>query len=175
MSEHCLQTAPRSPKLRGGLEIRPKREAQSGSLRLQLQAASPLPARRAKEHFFIEDEWLDYVFCRLSSRHREFPPVIPFMFARHRSQLRMITLAVVLCAMTGCGNPTIVGKWRMPGSSSATVWEFFKNGSILIGNVRGRYKFGDQNRVKIETPFATSVYQLEISGDRMILREPGGP
>jgi hypothetical protein len=62
----------------------------------------------------------------------------------------------------------------MSGDAGATVWEFSKNGSILIGDVRGRYKFGDQNRIKIETPFATSVYQLEISGDRMILREVGG-
>jgi hypothetical protein len=98
-----------------------------------------------------------------------------FGFARHKSQLRMITLAVVLCVMAGCGNSTIVGKWQMSGGSDETVWEFFKNGSVLIGNVRGRYKFGDQNRVKIETLFATSVYQLEISGDRMILREPGAP
>lgn len=63
----------------------------------------------------------------------------------------------------------------MSGASDATVWEFSKNGSILIGDVRGRYKFGDQNRIKIETPFATSVYLLEISGDRMTLRELGGP
>ena len=76
--------------------------------------------------------------------------------------------------MGGCANSTIVGKWRMSGGSDATVWEISKNGSILIGDVRGRYKFGDQNRIKIETPFATSVYQLEISGDRMILREVGG-
>ncbi len=54
------------------------------------------------------------------------------------------------------------------------VWEFSTNGSVLIGDVRGRYTFGDQNRIKIETPFATSVYQMEISGDRMILQEPGG-
>jgi hypothetical protein len=77
--------------------------------------------------------------------------------------------------MTGCGNSTIVGKWNMSGTSGATVWEFSKNGSVLIGKVRGKYMFGDQKRVKIETPFATSVYQLEISGDRMTLREPGGP
>ena len=62
----------------------------------------------------------------------------------------------------------------MLGSSSATVWEFSKNGSVLIGDVRGRYRFGDQDRIKIETPFATSVYQLEISSDHMTLQEPGG-
>ncbi len=76
--------------------------------------------------------------------------------------------------MAGCGNPTIVGKWRLSWTSSAMVWEFSTNGSVLIGDVRGRYTFGDQNRIKIETPFATSVYQMEISGDRMILQEPGG-
>lgn len=96
-------------------------------------------------------------------------------FARRKSRLRIIASILVLCAMAGCGSSTIVGKWRMSGGSGETVWEFSKNGSILIGDVRGRYKFGDQNRVKIETPFATSVYQLEISGDRMILRELGGP
>jgi hypothetical protein len=62
----------------------------------------------------------------------------------------------------------------MSGSSSETVWEFSNNGSVLVGDVRGRYKFGDQDRIKIETPFATSVYQLEISGDHMTLQEPGG-
>jgi transcription elongation GreA/GreB family factor len=40
--------------------------------------------------------------------------------------------------------------------------------------VRCKYKFGDQNRIKIETPFATTVYQLKISGDQMTLQEPGG-
>ena len=58
--------------------------------------------------------------------------------------------------------------------SEATVWEFKSNGAVLVGDVTGKYKFGDQDRIKIETPFATSVYQLEISGDHMTLREPGG-
>ena len=44
----------------------------------------------------------------------------------------------------------------------------------LVGDVRGKYKFGDQKRIKIETPFATTVYQLKISGDQMTLQEPGG-
>ncbi len=103
------------------------------------------------------------------------PAVMAFIFSRPRSGLRMIALAILLAVIIGCGNSTIVGKWHMSGGSGETIWEFSKNGSVLIGDVRGRYKFGDQNRVKIETPFATSVYQLEISGDRMTLREPGGP
>ncbi|HMF81144.1 MAG TPA: hypothetical protein VK562_07055 [Candidatus Acidoferrum sp.] len=59
--------------------------------------------------------------------------------------------------------------------SNATVWEFFSNGAVLVGDVRGRYKFGDQDRIKIETPFATTVYQMTISGDQMVLQEPDGP
>jgi hypothetical protein len=63
----------------------------------------------------------------------------------------------------------------MSGGADATVWEFSKNGVVMVGDVRGVYKFGDQDRIKIQTPFATTVYQLKISGDHMILQEPGGP
>ena len=97
-----------------------------------------------------------------------------FIFTRGNSQLRIIAATVLLCAMVSCGNARIIGKWRMLGSSSATVWEFSKNGSVLIGDVRGRYRFGDQDRIKIETPFATTVYQMKISGDHLVLQEPGG-
>jgi hypothetical protein len=99
---------------------------------------------------------------------------MPFIFARHQSWFGIIALAILLCAMAGCGGPSrdIVGKWRM-SDAGATVWEFSKNGSVLIGSTRGRYIL-DLNRVKIETPFATSLYQAEFSDDRMILREPKG-
>jgi len=91
-----------------------------------------------------------------------------------RLLLRIILLALVL-ALAGCGSSTIVGKWRLlGGESDAILWEFSTNGGVLAGNVRGKYKFGDQNRIKIETPFATTVYQLKISGDEMTLQEPGG-
>jgi hypothetical protein len=62
----------------------------------------------------------------------------------------------------------------MSQDANAMVWEFSRNGGLLIGNTRGRYTL-DRNRVKIETPFAKTVYQMEFSGDRMILREPDGP
>ena len=62
----------------------------------------------------------------------------------------------------------------MGGESDTILWEFSANGGVLVGGVRGKYKFGDQNRIKIETPFATTVYQLKISGDQMTLQEPGG-
>jgi hypothetical protein len=96
-------------------------------------------------------------------------------FSQSKSSLRIIASAALLCIVAGCGNKSIVGKWRLSGAANATVWEFSTNGAVLVGNVRGRYKFGDQDRIKIETPFATTVYQLKISGDEMVLQEPDGP
>jgi hypothetical protein len=92
-----------------------------------------------------------------------------------KSSLKIIALGALLCIVAGCGKSSVVGKWSMSGGSNAMVWEFRANGAVLVGEVSGRYKFGNQDRIKIETPFATTVYQLEISGDRMILQEPGGP
>jgi DNA-binding transcriptional regulator of glucitol operon len=94
-------------------------------------------------------------------------------FSQSRSSLRIIASAAVLGVIVGCGQHGIVGKWRMSGSD-ATIWEFSSNGAVLVGSTRGRYKLGDQDRIKIETPFATTVYQLTISGDQMVLQEPGG-
>jgi len=92
-----------------------------------------------------------------------------------RTPLLAITAsAIVLFVMAGCGNSSIVGKWRMLGAENQTVWEFLSNGSVLVGEVRGRYKFGDHDLIKIETPFATTVYQVKISGDELMLQEPGG-
>ena len=93
--------------------------------------------------------------------------------SRSKAALRIIASAILAFAIAACGKGNIVGKWRMSGSD-ATVWEFKTNGAVLVGDVSGTYKFGDQDRIKIQTPFSTAVYQLEISGDRMMLQEPGG-
>src|SRR5436305_14917604 len=98
---------------------------------------------------------------------------MPFNSSQSKPRLRIIAI-VLAFAIAGCGSPTIVGKWRLMGGSYAILWEFSANGAVLIGDVRGRYKFGDQDRIKIETPFATTVYQMTISRDRMTLQEPGG-
>jgi hypothetical protein len=90
------------------------------------------------------------------------------------SWLSASAAAVLLFVLTGCGNSSIVGKWRMSGTQDQIVWEFFSNGSMLVGEARGRYKFGDQDRIKIETPFATTVYVMTLSGDQLELQEPGG-
>ena len=95
-------------------------------------------------------------------------------FSRSKPGLQIIVGIALLFTLPGCGNSTVVGKWRLMGGSNAILWEFSANGVVLVGDVRGRYKFGDQDRIKIETPFATTVYQVKISGDRMTLQEPGG-
>jgi hypothetical protein len=80
----------------------------------------------------------------------------------------------LLCVVTGCGNSSIIGKWRMSGGSNETVWEFKTNGAVLVGDVKGTYRFGDNDRIKIQTPFATTVYIVRVSGDQLQLQEPGG-
>jgi hypothetical protein len=98
---------------------------------------------------------------------------MPFNSSQSKPRLRIIAIALAF-AMAGCGNSTIVGKWRLMGGSNAILWEFSANGVVLVGDVRGRYKLGHEDRIKIETPFATAVYQMKISGDRMTLQELGG-
>jgi hypothetical protein len=100
--------------------------------------------------------------------------VMQLVFDRLARLLAMTSIAVLLVVMAGCGNSSIVGKWQMAGAENQTVWEFFSNGGVLVGEVRGRYKLGDQDRIKIETPFATTVYLVKLSSDQLVLQEPGG-
>ena len=81
---------------------------------------------------------------------------------------------ILLFVLAGCGNSSIVGKWRMSGAENQTVWEFSSNGAVRVGEVSGRYKLGDQDRIKIETPFATTVYLMTLSSDQLVLQEPSG-
>lgn len=88
--------------------------------------------------------------------------------------LAIVSLAL-LWVVSSCGGSqeNIVGKWHATGDSSSMVWEFSEDSSVLMGSTRGKYTFG-RNRVKIQTPFGTTVYQLDLLEDRMILRAPGG-
>ena len=88
--------------------------------------------------------------------------------------MQLVAVVTLLFVMAGCGSSAIVGKWRLMGGSNATLWEFSSNGAVLVGDVRGKYEFGDRDRIKIQTPFATTVYEMKISGDQMTLQEPGG-
>ena len=97
-----------------------------------------------------------------------------FGFPRRARLLFAPASAVLVFVMAGCGNSSIVGKWRLSGGENQTVWEFSRNGSVLVGEVHGRYKFGDQGRIKIETPFATTVYLVSLSNDQLVLQDMGG-
>jgi hypothetical protein len=99
---------------------------------------------------------------------------MPFNSSQSKPGLQIIIAIASVFAMAGCERSTVVGKWRMMGGSNAILWEFSENGVVLVGDVRGRYKLGHEDRIKIETPFATAVYQMKISGDRMTLQELGG-
>ena len=94
-------------------------------------------------------------------------------------QLRLTVVAflgVSFCILSGCGGKTheIAGRWQLSSEPNAMVWEFSSDGSVLMGTNRGRYSFGDNKRIKIETSIATSVYQMEIAGDKLTLKEPSG-
>ena len=87
-----------------------------------------------------------------------------------------IASAILLAAIISCGGSTnnIVGKWRSAGDTNTMVWEFSQDGSVQMGSRKGRYSFGDRERVKIETPTGTSVYQIELTRDHMTLKDPSG-
>ena len=93
----------------------------------------------------------------------------------NKTALLGIASAILLYTIAGCDrrDADIVGKWQS-GGSNAMVWEFARDGSVVMGSAKGRYSFGDRNRVKVETPFGTSIYQLELIDNRMLLTDATG-
>ena len=93
-----------------------------------------------------------------------------------RSYTAAAALVVLLFACVSCGGPQsqIVGKWKVVGDRSGAVWEFSANTSVDMAGRKGKYSFGDQGRIKVQTQFATFVYKLDLSADRMTLTEPHG-
>jgi len=85
-------------------------------------------------------------------------------------------IGLCLASFVACdiSRDDIIGKWNLAADGSAMVWEFSKNGSVLVGTTRGKYSFGDNKRIKIETGSSTAVYQIESITDRMILRTANG-
>jgi hypothetical protein len=88
----------------------------------------------------------------------------------------VVVCCLAFCLISGCESKSrqIVGNWRTGADPSGMVWEFSSDGSVMMGTNRGRYSFGDNNRIKIQTSVATSVYQIELLGDKMTLTEPNG-
>jgi hypothetical protein len=100
---------------------------------------------------------------------------MPIISPQPKSRLWVIASAFLLFAMASCENSQndIVGKWQTASDANALVWEFSRDSSVLMGATRGKYIFG-RNRVKIQTPFGTTVYQMDLFADRMILKDPRG-
>ena len=78
-------------------------------------------------------------------------------------------LFAVLLTMAGCGSPQsqIVGKWKVTSDTTELVWDFAADGSVTSGDIKGRYSFGSQKRMKLQTPFATFIYDVTLAGDKM--------
>ncbi len=89
-------------------------------------------------------------------------------------RVTLLALAVALVASCGGAESQIVGKWKVAGDPNGAVWEFAANKAVDMGGRKGKYSFGDQGRLKVQTQFATFVYQLQIVDDRMVLTEPNG-
>lgn len=90
---------------------------------------------------------------------------------------RSAVLALLLLALVACDSSRkqIVGKWKTASGAEEMVWEFSPGGAVTMGGTPGRYSFGDNQRLKIETRAATFVYQIEFTGsDRMTWTNPSG-
>jgi hypothetical protein len=87
-----------------------------------------------------------------------------------------VAVLAILFAFASCDQSRrqIVGKWKVVGGSSDVVWDFAANGAVTTPGAPGRYSFGDNNRLKIETGSATFVHQMEFVGDHMIWKDLNG-
>ena len=87
-----------------------------------------------------------------------------------------VVILVLTFLVAGCDNSRkgIVGKWKVQGQANDVVWEFQDNGVVTTAGAPGRYSFGDGDRIKIQTQFATFVHQFELQDDRMTWKDPSG-
>src|SRR5438876_11793044 len=129
---------------------------------------SPGLARNSQQLHFEEEVYCVGAICETAWSYpcaREQPGTMPLILAQQKTRLLIIAAAVLLCVLAGCGHPKIIGKWRMSGSFSATIWEFSENGAVRVGDTGGRYRVRDQDRIKMETPFAATVCPMKTSGE----------
>ncbi len=86
-----------------------------------------------------------------------------------KAGLFSLCVAVLSFSLIGCSNPQnqIVGRWKVTSDTTDLVWDFAKDGSVSSGDIKGRYSFGSQKRMKLQTPFATFIYQVDIADGKM--------
>ena len=88
-------------------------------------------------------------------------------------KIRLLIALALALLLISCGSSPrkqIVGQWK----AGDVVWDFASNGTLTTNGQEGRYKFGDNDRVKIQTGSAIFVYQFQIKGDQMTWKGPGG-
>ncbi len=90
--------------------------------------------------------------------------------------LSRVAAVAIIFALAACtdAKSQVIGQWKVTSDTSALLWEFAEDGTVTSGDMRGRYSFGSQNRLKIQTPFATFVYQVELAGNKMTWKNPNG-
>lgn len=93
---------------------------------------------------------------------------------KHR--LAVSALLILFLALTACSSAAnhIVGRWKVTSDTSDIVWDFARDGTVTSGDMRGRYSFNGEKRIKIQTPFATFVYQVDIRQDKMTWKNANG-
>lgn len=92
------------------------------------------------------------------------------------SRWLQIACAALLLACAGCGSKhdEVVGQWKVTSDTSELVWDFASDGSVTSGDMRGRYSFTSQKRMKLQTSFATFLYDVDVKGDKMTWTNPNG-
>ena len=85
-----------------------------------------------------------------------------------------MTTAAALLSACDSKEKQVVGKWKVAGGPETATWEFSASKAVDMMGRKGKYTFGDQGRLKVQTQSATFVYQVQLSADRMTLTEPNG-
>ena len=85
-------------------------------------------------------------------------------------------VALLFALLAACDSPEkrIVGKWKPARDPNGALWEFSANKAVNMAGRSGKYSFGAQGRLKVQTQSATFVYSLELGENRMVLTEPNG-
>lgn len=93
-----------------------------------------------------------------------------------------MVLTALAFALAACGGkPSIKGRWEQISEGSlllfsggpGTLWEFFEDGTVSIGDFSGQYSWPDNAHLKIEMAQGVGlVYEFTQSGDEITLRDP---
>ncbi len=98
-------------------------------------------------------------------------------FPSGRGKILLVLLCAAVLALTAaCDKPAdrLQGRWRTTGEGATLVYEFGPKGRVIVGTDPGQYSFGDNDRLKVQTRFATYVYRYSVEGDRLTLQDTSG-